>query len=198
MKIHQISHVIFETTSQFFFNFASLSNVIGDKSSVLLWLKLYVMVFTKGAHHSAKFRLLTTQVKFHQIWTSIGSFCWKYIKFQLKKYGRNISDDTKDWSKIWRKIYFLFQKSLKNFHFDWSLLWKVYNVWPKNVQRIYISWRLQKSRKIWRKTDLWFGKWHEEFDKFSSEHLKVSKLVFSWDPFVRRWKCISYKLTEEL
>ena len=27
---------------------------MGDKSSVLLWLKLYV-VFTKGAHHSAKF-----------------------------------------------------------------------------------------------------------------------------------------------
>ena len=43
--------------------------------------------------------------------------------------------------------------------------------------------------KIWRKTDLWFGKWQEEFGKFSSEHVKVSKLVFSWDPFrqSRNW-----------
>ena len=27
--------------------------------------------------------------------------------------------------------------------------------------------------KTWRKTDLWFKKWHEEFGKFSPEHLKV-------------------------
>ena len=30
--------------------------------------------------------------------------------------------------------------------------------------------------KIWRKTDLRFGKWHEEFGKFSPEQFKVSKL----------------------
>ena len=35
----------------------------------------------------------------------------------------------------------------------------------------------------------WLGKWHQEFSKFSSEHLKMSKLVFSWDSFV-------HKLTE--
>ena len=34
--------------------------------------------------------------------------------------------------------------------------------------------------------------------KFSPEYLKVSKLIFSWDPFVQRRKCMSYKLTEEL
>ena len=48
--------------------------------------------------------------------------------------------------------------------------------------------------KIWRKTDLWFGKWHEEFGRFSSEYLKVSKLVFWWDHFVQSRKCISYNL----
>ena len=26
---------------------------------------------------------------------------------------------------------------------------------------------------------------NEEFGKFSSEHLKVSKLILSWDPFVQ-------------
>ena len=52
--------------------------------------------------------------------------------------------------------------------------------------------------KIWRKTDLWFGKWHEEFGKFSPEHSKVSKLGLWWGPFVQSGKCISLKFTEEL
>ena len=30
--------------------------------------------------------------------------------------------------------------------------------------------------KIWRKTDLWFGKWHEKFGKMLPKQLKVSKL----------------------
>ena len=34
--------------------------------------------------------------------------------------------------------------------------------------------------------------------EFSSEHLKMSKLVFSWDLFAQSRKCMSYKLTEEL
>ena len=72
-------------------------------------------------------------------------------------------------------------KRLKNLHFDWSLLCKVYNVWPEQVQKSYISWRWRVMQNF-KKTDLWFGKWHEEFAKFSSEHLKVSKLVLSWDP----------------
>ena len=50
---------------------------------------------------------------------------------------------------------------------------------------------------IWRKTDLCFQKWHEEFSKFSSEHLKMSKLVFSWDPFVQSRKCMSLKFIGE-
>ena len=88
-------------------------------------------------------------------------------------------------------------KSLKNLHFDWSLLCKVYNVWPKKVQRSYISWHwrvMQNLKKNW----LVVWKWHEEFGKFSSEHLKMSKLVFSWDPFVQSRKCMSYNFKEEL
>ena len=57
-------------------------------------------------------------------------------------------------------------------------------LWPK-----YIIFELKKYKgviyneteewcKIWGKTDLWFGKWHKESDKFLPEHLKVSKLVF--------------------
>ena len=45
---------------------------------------------------------------------------------------------------------------------------------------------------------LWFGKWHEEYDKFSPEHLKVSKLGFWWDPLIQISKSMSLKSTEEL
>ena len=52
--------------------------------------------------------------------------------------------------------------------------------------------------KIWRKTDLWFGKWHEEYSKFSPEQLKVSKLGYWWDPLIQSRKSLSLKSTEEL
>ena len=44
----------FKPQVSFSLNFASLFNVMGDKSSALCSLKIY-MFFTKGAHHSAKF-----------------------------------------------------------------------------------------------------------------------------------------------
>ena len=53
----------------------------------------------------------------------------------------------------------------------------------------YIMFELKKYRgvlfdgteywcNIWRKTDLCFQKWHEEFSKFSPEHVRKSK---NWD-----------------
>ena len=56
------------------------------------------------------FRLSTARVKFHQICTLISSFCWKYMKFQLKKYRGVMSHDPEKWCKIWRKTDLLFQK----------------------------------------------------------------------------------------
>ena len=88
-------------------------------------------------------------------------------------------------------------KSLENLHFDWFLLCKVFNVWIKKVRKSYLSWHW-RVMQIWRKTDLWFGKWHDGFGKFSPEHSKVSKLGLWWDPFVQSRKCTSLKLTEEL
>ena len=52
--------------------------------------------------------------------------------------------------------------------------------------------------KIWRKTDLWFGKWHEEYRKFSPEQLRVSKLGCWWDPLIQSRKSMSSKFTEKL
>ena len=56
------------------------------------------------------FRLSTAHVKFHQVCTLIGSFCCKYIKFQLKMYRGVMSYDHGEWCKIWRKTDLLFPK----------------------------------------------------------------------------------------
>ena len=55
-------------------------------------------------------RLSTAHVKLHQICALMDSFCWKYVKFKLKKYRRVMSHDPEDWCKIWRKTDLLFQK----------------------------------------------------------------------------------------
>ena len=53
--------------------------------------------------------------------------------------------------------------------------------------------------KILRKADMRFGKWQEEFGKFSQEHWKVSKLDgIWWDPFIQSRKCMNLKFVEEL
>ena len=53
--------------------------------------------------------------------------------------------------------------------------------------------------KIWRKTDLRFRKWHEEYGKFSPEDLKVSKLGFwSHQNLIQSRKSIILKSTEDL
>ena len=125
------------------------------------------------------FRRLAAHVKFHQIRTLIaGSFCWKYMKFKLKKYRGVMSHDPENWCKIWRKTDLLFQK------------WQEFTeIWPEHskVSKIctfissycakYLMFDLKKYRgdifhdtekwsTILRKTYLWFGKWHEGSDKF--------------------------------
>ena len=87
-------------------------------------------------------------------------------------------------------------ESLKNLHFDWFCA-------------KYITFDLKKYRgvtfhdtrewcKIWRKTDLRFGKSHEKFGKLSPEHLKVSKLELLFGLFVQSMKCMGLKFTGEL
>ena len=52
--------------------------------------------------------------------------------------------------------------------------------------------------KIWRKIDLWFGKWPEQFGKFLPEYSKVSQLRLWWDPFIQSRKYMRLKFTEKL
>ena len=130
---------------------------------------------------------------------------------ELQTYRGVISNDTEEWWKIWRGIELPFRnwhKEFGEFLLENSKVSKIYTLmccfWPK-----YIMFALKKYRgvifhdtgewyKIWRKADLWFGKWHEEFGKFSLEHWKVSKLRLWWIPLIQSRKCMSLKFTVEL
>ena len=149
--------------------------------------------------------------KVSKICTLIGPFCAKHITFDLKKYRGVIFHDTEKSCKIWRKNGLWFRKwheEFAKFSPEHSKISKICTLmgcfWPK-----YIMFQLKKYRgvifhntrewcKTLKKTDLWFGKWHEEFGKFSPEHSKVSKLGLWWGPFVQSRKCMGSKFTEEL
>ena len=94
--------------------------------------------------------ILTWTLEILKSFTLIGSFCTKYIIFEIKKCRGVMFHDSEEWCKIWRK------------------------------------------------TDLWFGKWRGKFGNFLPELSKVSKLGLWWDPFFQNKKCMSLKLTVEL
>ena len=118
---------------------------------------------------------------------------------------------TEEWWKIWRGI----DLSSQNWHNEFDEFWlehlkvsKTYTLmgcfWPK-----YMMFELKKCRevifhgtgkwcKIWRKTDLRFRKWFEEFGRFSPEHWKISKLGRWCDPFIQIREYIGWKFPGEL
>ena len=93
------------------------------------------------------------EMKFLKVWV-VG---WKFIKFLISCLKLQISFSLhivslfsvmrlqKNWSvvskitRIWWKLIQKFE-SLKNLRFHLLLLCKVFNVWPKEVQRSYLSW----------------------------------------------------------
>ena len=151
----------------FSLKFASLFNVISDNSSLYLFSWNCTRFGQKKPIKMQNFRFSTAHMKFHQICTLIDSFCWKYIKFQLKKNRgvRVMSHDTEEWYKIWRKTDICCFKndknlvkistgaleSLKNVHFDSFLLCKVYNVWrviQKSMKKWLVFWKM--TWEIWK------------------------------------------------
>ena len=145
--------------------------------------------------------------KISKICTLMGCFWPKYIMLQLRKYKKVMFDGTLDWRKIFEgKLICCFKNDKNLVDFDPNTqksqkfaLWYVLscNLWSKNTQRS-IFHDTREWCKIWRKSDFCFQKWHEEFQKFSPEHLKNSKLGLSWDSFVQSWKCMSLRFTGEL
>ena len=97
-------------------------------------------------------------------------FWGKYIKFQIRKYRGVVSHGTEDWCKIWRKTDLLFQnwQEFGEFLSEHSKVSKICTL-IGSLHEKYVMFDLKKYRgvifhdtrewcKIWRKTDLWFGK----------------------------------------
>ena len=80
-------------------------------------------------------------------------------------------------------IWWILSQALKNLNLNFNelLLTKVYNAWTKKKYRGVMFDCTEDWFKIWRPTYLYFLKWHEEFGKFSPDHIWKSKnWVFSW------------------
>ena len=90
-------------------------------------------------------------------------------------------------------------KNIKNLSFNELLLTEVYIMFELKKYRGVMFDCTEDWCKIWRKTDLYFLKWHEEFGKFSPENVRKSKkLGLSLGPFIQSRKCMSLKFTKEL
>ena len=159
VKNHQVSYVIFGTTIQFFLN---LCITLQRHER-----KLFCTFLVETVHDLDK--RSPSRCKISDFWLltflTFDCFCWKYIEIFAERYRLVMSHCSEDWCKIWRKTDLLFQvmtkiwwiltwalKSLKNLHFHWFLLCKVFNVWPKKVQRSYLSWHwrvMQNLKKNW-------------------------------------------------
>ena len=155
---------MFETTSQFFLNVASLFSIMRDDSSILFELKLY-MIWRKRTNQNAKFQTLDCSLNISPNLYFDRLLLLKLHKISAKKLqrsyvswpGRVVQNLKKNWhvvSKMTRIWWILTQalKSLRKVHFHWFLLCKVFNVWPKKVQRSYLSWHwrvMQNLKKNW-------------------------------------------------
>ena len=88
VKICQIPHVNFETTSQFLF-----------KAHLYFFSCNFIYFQQKEPIEVQIWWNFTWAVESLKFCTLMGSFCPNHIKFQLKKYRRVISHDTEEWCK---------------------------------------------------------------------------------------------------
>ena len=100
-------------------------------------------------------------------------------------------------TRIWWKLTRVLKSLIKHLHFLLFLLCKVFDVWQKMYSGVIFHYT-EVWCKIWRKTDLWFGKRREEYGRFLPEHLKVSNLGLCWDPLIQSRKSMSLKFKEDL
>ena len=177
----------------FSLDFAPLLSVMRDNPSIFFSWK-FVWFGQKKPIKVQNIRLSTTHVKFHQICTLIGSFYWKYIKLPLyhdiKK--SDIKFDKKPVCSVKN------DKNLANFDLSTQKSQK-YTLWLVFCAK-YITFDIKKYRGVifheteeqnLKKNWLVVEKRHEEFGKFSPQHLEMSKSRLWRDPFVQSRKCMS-------
>ena len=104
-------------------------------------------------------------------------------------------------AKFEEKLIFYFKNDKNLVKFEWALASRQTCTFICSYCAKYLKFEIKKYRgvifhdtegwcKIWGKTDLWFGKWHEKSgkfspeksDKFSLESLKIGILMGSFNP----------------
>ena len=116
------------------------------------------------------------------------------LKFTAEFFGMKMKNYTKFEQKLtcqlkidmrrMTRISWIFNwafKILKNLHFDMSFL--VMFDLKKSSGVIFHD--TKEQCKSWGKTNFCFQKWHEEIEKVSPEHLKISKSGLWWNSFVQ-------------
>ena len=128
-----------------------------------------------------------------KIGTFTGSFYPKQKMYEFKIYRGVMSLQNEEWCRIWSGLDLSIQNWYEEFDEFWPEPSKISKIWTlmSCFWLKYIMYELKKVQrkfdctedwcKIWRQTDLYFLKWHEEFDKFSPEQVRKSEnWVFSW------------------
>ena len=87
-------------------------------------------------------------------------------------------------------------QNLKKNHFVVSKVTRISWIFIQALKILYFM-TIKSDAKFEEKLTC-FEKWHEEFSKFSQEHIKVSKLELLWDRFIQSTKYMSLKFTREL
>ena len=84
----------------------------------------------------------------------------------------------------------------------WKMTWRIWQIFTGAKQKVYelkiyrgaiICHDNEEWYKILRGIDLSFQNWHEEFDKFLPEHLKVSKIYTLMVSFLPKYKMFELK-----
>ena len=114
--------------------------------------------------------------------------------YELKIYRGVMCHGNEEWCKIWRGL----DLSVQNWHEECNKFWPEHSktskicflmgcFWAKYIMFELIKYRgvmLDDTRdwcRVWRKTDVCFQKLHDEFDRFSPEHIRKSKICdFYW------------------
>ena len=126
--------------------------------------------------------------------------------YKLKIYAGVISYENEEWYKIWRGIDFLFQNWHEEFDKFWpehskfsqnftlkGSFWARYTLYEKKRYRRFTFHDNEEWCKIWTEIDVLFQNWHEELDKFSPEHLEVSKLFTLMGSFLSTYILLDLK-----
>ena len=152
------------------------------------------MIFTIEAHQSAKFQTFDCSGEISSNLYFDRLLLLKVYKISAKKVQRSyVSWCWKSNATFEEKPICCFKNDENSVNFDLSTQFSnictvicpfcpKYITFDQKKYRGVIFNDTEKSCKIWRKTGLWFRKWHKEFGTFSSEHLKVSELVLSSPP----------------